>query len=196
MVRGGKVFQGRHCQLNCQSTKVCRGDEKWVPFGTTAPCHPERLPPVILSVSDSEASRPKGGRDLTGAISKRGEVGRPFCFDYFLAFSSARGVSRISSAGAKPWAVQPPPFDGVGALFISPATMKAGSTRRPFSIPSRSNVPPSFIARARRQLGVMRSLGLSTRFVDHRFRMAGIRGELTSEEMRKIDDALRIVFSL
>lgn len=37
---------------------------------------------------------------------------------------------------------------------------------------------------------------LQTRPVDHRFRMAGIRGELTSEEMRKIDDALRIVFSL
>ncbi len=37
---------------------------------------------------------------------------------------------------------------------------------------------------------------LQTRPVDHRFRMAGIRGEVTSEEMCKIDDALRMVFSL
>ena len=37
---------------------------------------------------------------------------------------------------------------------------------------------------------------LQTRPMDHRFRMAGIRGEVTSEQMRKIDDALRTVFSL
>ncbi|NLK20249.1 MAG: type II toxin-antitoxin system PemK/MazF family toxin [Synergistaceae bacterium] len=37
---------------------------------------------------------------------------------------------------------------------------------------------------------------LQTRPVDLRFRMVGVRGELTSEDMGKIDDALRIVFSL
>ena len=37
---------------------------------------------------------------------------------------------------------------------------------------------------------------LQTRPVDHRFRMVGVRGALTSEEMRTIDDALRMVFSL
>lgn len=37
---------------------------------------------------------------------------------------------------------------------------------------------------------------LQTRPVDQRFRMVGIRGALTSEEMRTIDEALRMVFSL
>jgi mRNA interferase MazF len=37
---------------------------------------------------------------------------------------------------------------------------------------------------------------LQTRPIDHRFRLVKIRGELTSEEMKRIDEALRIVFSL
>ena len=37
---------------------------------------------------------------------------------------------------------------------------------------------------------------LQTRPVDHRFRMTGVRGTLTFEEMRTIDEALRMVFSL
>ncbi len=37
---------------------------------------------------------------------------------------------------------------------------------------------------------------LQTRPVDQRFRMAGVRGTLTFEEMRTIDEALRMVFSL
>lgn len=37
---------------------------------------------------------------------------------------------------------------------------------------------------------------LQTRPVDHRYRMAKIRGELASEEMDRIDEALRIVFGL
>ena len=37
---------------------------------------------------------------------------------------------------------------------------------------------------------------LQSRPVDHRFRMVGIRGELTSEEMGEIDVALRAVFAL
>lgn len=37
---------------------------------------------------------------------------------------------------------------------------------------------------------------LQTRPVDHRFRLVGIRGELTSEQMDKISDALKIVFAL
>ena len=37
---------------------------------------------------------------------------------------------------------------------------------------------------------------LQTRPVDHRFRLVKIRGELTVEEMTRIDEALRIVFEL
>ena len=37
---------------------------------------------------------------------------------------------------------------------------------------------------------------LQTRPIDHRFRLVKIRGELVSEEMQKIDEALRIVFGL
>jgi mRNA interferase MazF len=37
---------------------------------------------------------------------------------------------------------------------------------------------------------------LQTRPIDHRFRMVKTRGELTAEEMKKIDEALRIVFAL
>jgi len=37
---------------------------------------------------------------------------------------------------------------------------------------------------------------LQTRPIDHRFRLVRFRGELTTEEMRKIDEALRIVFAL
>ena len=37
---------------------------------------------------------------------------------------------------------------------------------------------------------------LQTRPVDHRCRLVQIRGELTLEEMRQIDTALRVVFSL
>jgi mRNA interferase MazF len=37
---------------------------------------------------------------------------------------------------------------------------------------------------------------LQTRPVDHRFRFVKIRGELTSEDMGKIDGALKIVFAL
>ena len=37
---------------------------------------------------------------------------------------------------------------------------------------------------------------LQTRPVDYRFRMTGVRGVLTFEEMRTIDEALRMVFSL
>jgi mRNA interferase MazF len=37
---------------------------------------------------------------------------------------------------------------------------------------------------------------LQTRPIDHRFRLVKIRGELTTEEMRKIDEAIRIVFAL
>lgn len=37
---------------------------------------------------------------------------------------------------------------------------------------------------------------LQTRPIDHRFRLVRVRGELTAEEMRKIDEALRIVFAL
>ncbi|HXV99263.1 MAG TPA: type II toxin-antitoxin system PemK/MazF family toxin [Anaerolineae bacterium] len=37
---------------------------------------------------------------------------------------------------------------------------------------------------------------LQTRPIDHRFRMVKPRGELTAEEMKKIDEALRIVFAL
>jgi mRNA interferase MazF len=37
---------------------------------------------------------------------------------------------------------------------------------------------------------------LQTRPIDHRFRLVKIRGELTSEEMNRIDEALRIVFEL
>ena len=37
---------------------------------------------------------------------------------------------------------------------------------------------------------------LQTRPIDHRFRMVKIRGELTSEEMKRIDQALRTVFAL
>jgi mRNA interferase MazF len=37
---------------------------------------------------------------------------------------------------------------------------------------------------------------LQTRPIDHRFRLVKIRGELTSEEINKIDEALKIVFAL
>jgi mRNA interferase MazF len=37
---------------------------------------------------------------------------------------------------------------------------------------------------------------LQTRPIDHRFRLVKIRGELTAEEMKKIDEALKVVFSL
>jgi len=37
---------------------------------------------------------------------------------------------------------------------------------------------------------------LQTRPIDHRFRLVKIRGELTIEEMNKVDAALKIVFSL
>lgn len=37
---------------------------------------------------------------------------------------------------------------------------------------------------------------LQTRPIDHRFRMIKIRGQLTPEEMKKIDAALKIVFAL
>jgi mRNA interferase MazF len=37
---------------------------------------------------------------------------------------------------------------------------------------------------------------LQTRPIDHRFRMVKTRGELTAEEMKKIDEALKIVFAL
>ena len=37
---------------------------------------------------------------------------------------------------------------------------------------------------------------LQTRPIDHRFRLVKIRGELVSEEMQKIDEALQIVFGL
>ena len=37
---------------------------------------------------------------------------------------------------------------------------------------------------------------LQTRPIDHRFRLVGIRGELTSEEMKQIDEALKVVFAL
>lgn len=37
---------------------------------------------------------------------------------------------------------------------------------------------------------------LQTRPIDHRFRLVKVRGELTGEEMKKIDAALKIVFAL
>jgi len=37
---------------------------------------------------------------------------------------------------------------------------------------------------------------LQTRPIDHRFRLVKIRGELTREEMKRIDEALRVVFAL
>lgn len=37
---------------------------------------------------------------------------------------------------------------------------------------------------------------LQTRPIDHRFRLVKIRGELTVEEMKKIDEALAVVFGL
>jgi mRNA interferase MazF len=37
---------------------------------------------------------------------------------------------------------------------------------------------------------------LQTRPIDHRFRLVKIRGELTSEEMNRIDEALKVVFGL
>jgi mRNA interferase MazF len=37
---------------------------------------------------------------------------------------------------------------------------------------------------------------LQTRPIDHRFRLVKIRGELTAEAMKKIDEALRVVFAL
>jgi mRNA interferase MazF len=37
---------------------------------------------------------------------------------------------------------------------------------------------------------------LQTRPIDHRYRLVKVRGELTAEEMKKIDEAIRIVFAL
>jgi mRNA interferase MazF len=37
---------------------------------------------------------------------------------------------------------------------------------------------------------------LQTRPIDYRLRMVKVRGELTIEEMKKIDEALRVVFAL
>jgi len=37
---------------------------------------------------------------------------------------------------------------------------------------------------------------LQTRPIDHRFRLVNIRGELSADEMNRIDEALRIVFGL
>ena len=37
---------------------------------------------------------------------------------------------------------------------------------------------------------------LQTRPTDHRFRLVNVRGELTTDEMRKIDNALKTVFAL
>ncbi len=37
---------------------------------------------------------------------------------------------------------------------------------------------------------------LQTRPVDHRFRLIRIRGELSREEMKRIDEALKVVFAL
>ena len=37
---------------------------------------------------------------------------------------------------------------------------------------------------------------LQTRPIDHRYRLMKIRGQLTREEMKQIDEALRTVFSL
>jgi len=37
---------------------------------------------------------------------------------------------------------------------------------------------------------------LQTRPIDHRFRLVNVRGELTTAEMRKIDNALKAVFAL
>jgi mRNA interferase MazF len=37
---------------------------------------------------------------------------------------------------------------------------------------------------------------LQTRPIDHRFRLVQIRGELNDEDMKKIDKALKVVFSL
>jgi mRNA interferase MazF len=37
---------------------------------------------------------------------------------------------------------------------------------------------------------------LQVRPIDHRFRLVKIRGELTADEMKRIDAALRIVFAL
>ena len=37
---------------------------------------------------------------------------------------------------------------------------------------------------------------LQTRPIDHRFRLLKVRGELHSEEMKRIDEALRLVFAL
>ncbi len=37
---------------------------------------------------------------------------------------------------------------------------------------------------------------LQTRPIDHKFRLVKIRGELTLEEMKKINEALKVVFAL
>jgi len=37
---------------------------------------------------------------------------------------------------------------------------------------------------------------LQTRPVDHRYRLIRIRGELAEEEMKRVDEALKIVFAL
>jgi mRNA interferase MazF len=37
---------------------------------------------------------------------------------------------------------------------------------------------------------------LQTRPIDHRYRLVKIRGELATEEMKRIDEALKIIFAL
>lgn len=37
---------------------------------------------------------------------------------------------------------------------------------------------------------------LQTRPIDHRYRLVKIRGELTTEDMKRIDEALKIIFAL
>ncbi len=37
---------------------------------------------------------------------------------------------------------------------------------------------------------------LQTRPIDHRYRLVKVRGELTAEDMTRIDEALKIIFSL
>lgn len=37
---------------------------------------------------------------------------------------------------------------------------------------------------------------LQTRPIDHRYRLVKIRGELTAEDMKRIDEALKIIFAL
>ena len=37
---------------------------------------------------------------------------------------------------------------------------------------------------------------LQTRPIDHRYRLVKVRGELTLEELKRVDEALRIIFAL